>query len=176
MNDFEHEEQEIIALARQQRLKVLIWGPGDPGERDDPVAQKGYAKRRHIRGELKKNFPRSQVTFSEELEKSEVIIGTLTQEAIQAKIADLVIILDISRGADLELDYFTKYSWFRQKVWLLVPKEYVNTTGIIAEVFKLIPKDQMHGFTAEEFDRCDVAKIMSVNIVTTVAALKLLEA
>jgi hypothetical protein len=176
MNDFEHRAQEIIDLARQQRLNVLIWGPGDPGESGDPDAKKGYAKRCLIRKELRENFPRAEIKFSEELKETITIRGTIPQETVHAASADLVIILDISRGADLELDHFTKYSWFRKKVWLFVPQEYLDSAGLVAEVFKLIPKDQRQGFTTEEFERCDVAKRMSVDVVTTVATLKLLEA
>jgi hypothetical protein len=179
MNDFEHRAQEIIDSARQQRLNVLIWGPGDPGESGTPNSKKSYDKRCLIRKELRENFPRAEVKFSEELKEelkeTITIRGTIPQETVHAASADLVIILDISRGADLELDHFAKYSWFRKKVWLLVPQKYLDTAGLVAEVFNLIPKGQRQGFTDEQFERCDVAKQMSVDIVMTVAALKLLE-
>lgn len=162
-------------VARHLYLKVLIWGPGEPGENSDDNAKAGYEKRCKIRETLKENFPNATVEFSEDLIEPDSIDGPLDQEARHARIAHLVIILDISRGADLELDYFSKYPWFREKVWLLVPQKYLDSPGLADEVYKLIPERQRQGFTSEEFDRSDVAKVMSVKIVAHVAMDKLLK-
>lgn len=174
MNNFELEEQEFFDVACYQRLNVLIWGPGDPGENGDPEAKKAYEKRCLIRTVLLEKYPRSKVRFSEEIKKRNPEMSQLDQETFDAKFADLVIILDISPGAHLELNHFTKYSWFRTKVCLFVPQKYLDTPGLADEVYKLIPEKQRKGFSPEEYERSDVAKVMAVNIVEIVAGLKLI--
>lgn len=173
MKDYKEETRKTMDLARQQELTVLVWGPGDPGKSGSPEAIEAYEKRCLIRQVLRDKFPRSEIDFSEN-RPNEEILGQLEKQLVDASNADAVIILDMSRGAHLELDFFTRYPWFREKVWLLVKREYLGTTGLVAEVFKLIPQNQIQGFTDEEFKRSDVAKIMSVKAVTTVAVRKLL--
>jgi hypothetical protein len=177
MNQFEDEAQRIIdTAARQVELRVLIWGPGDPGEGGSPEAKDGYEKRCLIRKELREKFPQSQFEFSEDIHIRR-IIGSVRREAVHAASAHLVIILDINcgaRGVHLEIDHFTQYPWFRSKVWLLIPKEYLDTKGLVADVYKLIPDDQIQGYTPDQFKLCHVAKEMSVGIVETVATEKYL--
>lgn len=170
MPGFDDANRKIIEGLRKKRLRLLIWGPGDPGKDGTAKAKANYEKRCLIRQTLKEKFPRSDVAFSEDLRTLE-LIGQLKQEAVHAKAAHAIIILALSRGADLELDHFVlNYKWFREKVWLLVPQEYLAKGSLVEdEVFKLIPQGQIQGFTAEEFDRSDVAKRMSVAIATTVA-------
>lgn len=98
------------------------------------------------------------------------LIGQLRIEALQAKIADLVLMLDLSRGADLELDHFVPtYPWFRAKVHVFLPAKYVSTKGLVADVFKYIPQDQIEGFSDKEFNRCDVATTKAVRVALSVA-------
>ena len=169
MNDYYDEATKLNEHARQQaEFLVLIWGPGKN--------QAGYDKRCMIRDVLRNLFPRSKFDFSEDIQIPE-IIGTLPKQAVQAKIAKLIIILDISRGAHFEINHFTKYSWFLSKAWVLVPQEDLNRLdegGFAWQALRLIPRQQIKGFTAEELARSDVAKVMSVDIVTTVAVMELI--
>ena len=155
---------------RRKKLRLLIWGPGDPGNDGTPQAKKNYEKRCLIRTTLKEEFPRSDVVFSEDIITLK-LIGTLKEEVVHAKAAHAVIVLDISRGSHLEIDHFVlRYEWFRKKVWLLVPQEFLTKGSLVEDaVYSLIPQDHIQGYTLEEFDRCDVAKQMSVRIATTVA-------
>src|SRR5437660_9209352 len=123
-------------------ITILVWGPGDPGAGAAADKRKSYNKRLQIKDVLRKEFPRASVFFSEDPEMIEIgegIVGQLRIEALQAKISDLVLMLDISRGADLELDHFVPtYPWFREKVYLLLPEKYVSTAGLVADVLKYI--------------------------------------
>lgn len=172
MSRYEDESQRYIDEACQQKLLMLIWGPGDPGEGGSPEAKDGYKKRCQIREALRENFCNAEVEFSEDLETCD-IEDLLLREAVQAKISDAVIILPISHGAYFELYYYsTKYPWFHEKAWVLAPQTYLNTTGIAGELLKLLPKK--FGYTAEQFERCDTTKI-AVGIAKAVATQKKLQ-
>lgn len=175
MNEFERREQESRSLARYQSLVVLIWGPGDPGENGTDEEKQRYAKRCLIREVLKEHFPRSTIFFSEEIKKKNPLTTQLDQERTEAFNADLVIILAMSHGSNLELVHFIKHSWFRKKAWLLIPQQYLVSPGLADEVYKLIPENQRSGFTPEEYERSDVAKVMSVNALDVVANRKFTE-
>jgi len=173
VNDYELEEKKFFEDVSFQRLDVLIWGPGDPEENDDDAeAKKAYEKRCLMRATLREKYPRARVRFSEEIKKRNPEMSQLDQETFDAKFADLVIILDIGRGADLELDHFTKFSWFRTKVYLFVPQKYLDAPGLADEVYKLIPEKQRKGYSPEEYERCDVAKVRTLDIMEIVAGLK----
>ena len=78
--------------------------------------------------------------------------------------------LDISRGTDLELDHFVpKYPWFRDKVFVLLPEQYVPPQGLVAEVFDHLKDEQVQGFSQDEFDSCHVATVKAVKAAHTVA-------
>lgn len=157
-------------------IKVLVWGPGDPGA--DAKAEKlaAYRKRIQIRDVLRTKFPRAEIYFSEDPEMikiAEGFKGQLRKEALQAKFADLVVMLDIGRGVDLELDYFVPtYPWFRDKVHVFLPEKYVRSDGLVNEIFKLLSKDQIEGFTQTDFSDCNVATKMAVQAALTCALMK----
>lgn len=171
MSRYNDEIRRYIGDACQQKLLMLIWGPGDPGEGGSSEAREGYKKRCVIRDALRANFPNAEVEFSEDLETS-TLTDLLLREAVQAKISDAVIILPISHGAYFELYYYsTKYKWFPEKVWLLAPQEYLDTAGIAGELLKEIKKK--YGYTPEQFE--DYTRKMSVDIGTAVATAKRLQ-
>lgn len=174
MNIFRRKAQTFEKRARLQALSVLIWGPGKPGKGASDAAKKGYKKKKLMRRTLRKYLPNAEVEFSENLD-NEGILDPFVAEGIDAQGTDLVIILDISPGANLERTYYTQYDWFRSRAWILVPQEYVNTRGLVGKIYGRIPRHQVQGFTAEEFDRCDVATKLSLRVAKTVAAKKLLE-
>lgn len=179
MTGFDKEADALHARAKQVQLKILIWGPGDPGPKARGKRRKGYNKRCKIREVLRKEFPNSEVYFSEDPEMQRLgdgVIGQLSAEALQAFIADLVLTLDISRGADLEVDHFVlKYSWFRNKVYVFLPQEHVSSPGLAREVFKWLPVgEQLIGYTKDEFEHCTLATETAVKIVQTAAVLKLI--
>lgn len=173
MPSFKETALSITREARLEPIKVLVWGPGDPGPTAPPEIKKAYQKRIQIKDELKKAFPRAEVFFSEDpemLEISKTFRGHLRKEAFQAKIADLVLMLDISRGADLELDYFVpKYSWFRDKVYVFLPERYVPPKGLVKEVFDYLLPYQVEGFTDHEFEHCSLATEKAVAIAEGIA-------
>jgi len=173
MGSWKDEAAEIMENARYAPIKILVWGPGDPGADASAEKRKGYEKRIQIKDVLRSRFPRAAVHFSEDeemLEIGEGISRQLTKQALQARDADLVLMLDISRGADLELDHFVPtYPWFREKVYVFLPERFVPPTGLVREVFDYLRQDQVEGFTDEEFEVCDVAKEKAVCIAQTVA-------
>lgn len=173
MSRFEERAKQIKENAKYAPLNILVWGPGDPGPDASLEKQKAYQKRIEIKKILKGRFPSAEVHFSEDPEMIRIadgIHGQLRKEALQAKAADLVIMLDISRGADLELDHFVPtYPWFRDKVYVLLPMQYVPPQGLVSEVFDYIRRDQVQGFSEQEFKDCSVATLRAVQIADTVA-------
>ncbi len=179
MADFRDEANEIRGLAHFVHLRILVWGPGDPGPRAKVKGKRAYQKRLQIKKELKKNFRRSEVYFSEDKEMIRVfkgVRGQLRKEALQAKVSDTVIMLDLGRGVDVEIDHFLPtYDWFPPKVHLLVPKKYVDTKGLVKEVYEYLRNDQIYGFTPRQFETCSVASKMAVEATLGVAYDKMLE-
>jgi len=173
MPDWQAEANEIRASAHFEAIKILVWGPGDPGAGASEERRRAYAKRVQIKDVLRREFPRAEVYFSEDTEMinlSQGIRGQLRREALQARSADLVIMLDISRGADLELDHFVPtYPWFREKVYVFLPEAFVPPRGLVSEVFDYLRRDQVEGFTDQEFTECHVATRKAVQIGETVA-------
>jgi hypothetical protein len=173
INRVKEDAARIIQDAKFEAITILVWGPGDPGSSASAKLRKAYAKRLQIKEVLKQEFPRATVHFSEDPEMIELgqgVKGQLRVEALQAKIADLVLMLDLSRGADLELDHFVPtYPWFRDKVHVFMPERYVSGTGLVNEVLKYIPRDNVEGFTEKEFKVCEVAKVKAVRAALAVA-------
>lgn len=172
-NRAKEDAERIKQNAKYEPITILIWGPGKPGRRAPLERRKAYKKRLQIKDVLKKEFPRASVHFSEDAEMVEIgegVIGQLRVEALQAKVSDIVLMLDISRGTDLELDHFVpRYPWFREKVHVFLPQKYVGTQGLVAEILKYVPHDQIEGFSDEEFDRCDVATVKAVRAALSAA-------
>lgn len=169
MNNWKKEAEEIRENARYAPLKILVWGPGNPGPGASDEKRRNYEKRVQIRDVLRNEFHRAKIFFSEDPEMIEIaenISPQLRKEALQAKVANLVLMLDMSRGADLELDYFVPtYPWFRDKVHVFLPEKSVPPKGFVKQVFDHLREDQVEGFTDQEFEECSVAKQKAVRIV-----------
>jgi hypothetical protein len=173
MSDFKAEADKIRVRARKESIRVLVWGPGAPKRGATGLKKKQYEKRRQIKHELKRVFPYSEVYFSEDREMDAAVEGVkepLLKEAIQAKAAHLVLMLALSRGADLELDHFAPtYPWFRDKVYLLMPDKYVRTKGLVKEVYKYINPNRIEGFSDDEFKTCKVATVKAIRAADSTA-------
>jgi hypothetical protein len=48
-----------------------------------------------------------------------------------------------------------------------LPKQFVESPGLVAEVLKYLRSDQVEGFSKEEFRRCDVARVKAVRAAMT---------
>ncbi len=173
MPNYGQEANEIRANSHYEHIKILVWGPGNPGTGATPDRQRAYEKRLQIRDVLRTRFPRAEVYFSEDPEMIQItegIPGQLRKEALQAKISDLVLMLDISRGADLELDHFVPtYPWFRDKVHVFVPERYMPPSGLVSEVFNYLRPEQIEGYSDADFEACVVATQKAVQVAEYVA-------
>ncbi len=173
MSSFDRVADEWYELARRQSLRILVWGPGKPGSGATPEQERRYQKRCHIRDEVASVFEHSEVRFSEDPELDALTARVKRQvrkEALHAKWAQVILMLDVSRGVDLELDHFVPtYPWFRDKAHVFLPERYVGTGGLVLDVLKLLPAEQVIGFTDGDFDACRIAKEMSVEIVQELA-------
>ncbi len=159
--------------ARHEPIVILVWGPGNPSENASPEKHKAYKKRLEIKKQLKKKFPRAEVFFSEDKEmKKPAQTGQsqLQAEAMQAKNADLILMLDLGRGVDLELDHFIpKYPWFRDKAYVFLPIQYVSTKGLVAEVLDKLESNHIIGFSEQEFKSCKLVTEKAFEVAHTVA-------
>ena len=158
--------------AKYEPLNILVWGPGYPGPNAPQEKRLAYEKRIKIRDTLRIEFPRAEVYFSEDSERIQIaegIGGQLRKEALQASVSNLILMLDIGRGVDLELDYFVpKYSWFRDKVFVLLPEQYVSSQGLVKEILDYLKEEQVQGFSQDEFDSCQTT-VKAVNFAHGVA-------
>ncbi len=54
------------------------------------------------------------------------------------------------------------------------PEAFVHSPGLVDQVLGLLPRDQVEGFSAEEFERCDLARTKAVEVAQGVALDRLL--
>jgi len=157
-------------FVHQMQIRVLVWGPGPP---PSGSSSPGYNKRLQIRNEIIKNFPRANVYFSEDPEMMAItqhLTDQLLREALQAKAVDVVIILGMTRGAQVEIDHFLEtYPWFPGKAYVFLPEKYANSVGLGIGVLRRLPQGHVITYTQEEFDRCDLATLMAVKAVEQAA-------
>jgi hypothetical protein len=159
--------------ARQQALLVLIWGPGDPGPGGTPDMRKYWEKRNQIREELTRTFPNAEILFSESdalRDHTRDLRDLLAEEMVHAAVADCILVLDVSRGAHVEVDRFALVPNIAEKMVVLLPDRYVGGTGLVSHVHNRV---RVLGFSDEELDRCDVATKKSVSLVDSFALEKL---
>jgi hypothetical protein len=167
--------QALRTKAHQQQLVVLVWGPGDPGPSAPPELRKYWDKRNQIKDVLAAAYPNSEVLFSESdvlRDHTRDLNDLLTEELVHAAVADCIIVLDLSRGAHVEVDRFSDVPEIAAKMTVLLPERYAKNTGLVSHVHK---KLFVQGFSDAELDRCDVATLKSVSIVETFAIKKLLQ-
>jgi len=171
MSRFKEESQKIRMNARFEPINILVWGPGEPIGNVDPDKLKAYKKRLKIQSHLKEIFTRAEVVFSEELNDETLTgQGILQAQAIHAKIAHLILVLDLGRGVDLELDHFIPtYAWFREKVYVFLPDRYVPPKGLVEEVFNKLETNRIIGFNEQEFDECTLVTLKVVEVADTIA-------
>lgn len=179
MPDWRDEASKILESAWHQSLKIVLWGPGDPGRKGSDYKRRAYNKRVQIKEVLSDIFLRAgtvpQVYMSEDPEMQNLapdITDKLLQETLQARTADLVLALAVpgSRGVDLEIDFFVpNFPWIRDKIYILLPKQFVKAKGLVKEVFDFLKPDHLVGYSQKEFDECKVATEKAVRIATAAA-------
>ncbi|MCA1706763.1 MAG: hypothetical protein LC808_27285 [Actinobacteria bacterium] len=141
---------------RTYPLLILVWGPGDPGPDGPDLLRRLYVKREDIRAHLRQRFPSADVQFSEDL-----VSGTdrgdtiLAQELEQAAVAHSVFVLDVSRGAHVEVDVYSTYAVIAAKMHVFLPEEYIGR-GLAREVHDRLRS--LEGFTDKDLADCRVAK------------------
>ena len=164
----------LFAEARQAELIVLIWGPGDPGSDPSHPSYPYWNKRCQIREEIRKAFPNAGVYFSEDDQLRQFtrhLEDVLAEEWVHASQADCILVLDVSRGAHVEVDRFSRDPILAAKMRLLLPVRYVGTTSLVSMLHHRL---RVIGFSDEEFDLCSLATKKCVDIILTVAVSKLL--
>jgi hypothetical protein len=165
---------ELRRKARLQELVVLVWGPGDPGKGGPVETRKYWEKRKEIRKVLARKYPNSEVLFSESTglrDHTRDLNDLLTEELVHASVADCIVVLDVSRGAHVEVDRFAFVPEIAAKMTVLLPERFVGGTGLVSDIRKRI---HVLGFSDEELDRCYVATKKSVSVVDKIAVQKLL--
>jgi hypothetical protein len=164
----------VLDRARRQQLVVLVWGPGDPGPHGSRETKKYWKKRNQIRDLLAKEFKESQVYFSESdalRDHTRDLDTMLTEELVHAAVADCILVLDISRGAHVEVDRFSTYPVLAKKLRVLLPQKYVGGSGLVSEVHSGL---RVIGFTDAEFRNCTLASEKAIKTVLSVAIEKLM--
>ena len=153
---------------------VLVWGPGEPADEisvDSAVTY--WQKRNQIKEQLRKTFPKAEVFFSEDQElrnRTRSMEDPLVEEMVHALAADCILILDVSRGAHVEVDQFAANPRIADKIRLLIPDKWVGTKGLVGVLHQRV---RVFGFSHDEFQFCKLATEKSVHIVLSVAIRKL---
>ena len=174
MSRYKKESDEIRKSARNEPINILVWGPGEPGKDSSSEESKAYRKRSKIKCYLGKIFEEAEIVFSEDKVLQDLMLIGQSQfqaEALQAKISHVVLALDLGIGVVAELTHFIlTYPWFRDKVYVFLPEQYVSSIGLVAtHVFSKLEKNRIIGFSSKEFDECTVATDKAVQVVDTVA-------
>lgn len=148
--------RKLKASARGVPLVILVWGPGAPGATASPTMALLWAKRREIRSRLRVEFPHSEVFFSEdpELRRNVDDLPTvLAEELAEAWVSDCIIVLDVSRGAHVEVDHFSAIPEIAAKMHVFLPEEYVDR-GLAREIHRRVAS--VNGFTDDDLRECNV--------------------
>jgi len=160
--------------AKREELVVLVWGPGDPGATGDKDAKAYWLKRNQMRDALGKEFKESEIYFSEAAElrdHTRDLDTLLTEELVHAGIADCILILDVSRGAHVEVDRFSNYPSVAHKMRVLLPEKYVGSKSLAGELQKGL---RVIGFSETEFEKCSLASEKAIKVVLSVAIDKMM--
>jgi len=161
--------------AKHQPLVVLVWGPGDPGPDGEPQHTRYWQKRNQIRDLLAREFRQSEILFSESdalRDYTRDLETLLTEELVHAAIADCILVLDVSRGAHVEVDRISSYPLLAKKMRILLPEKYARGSGPYSNVLqglRVVP------FTEEEFERSSLASVKAIKLVESVALEKLMD-
>lgn len=147
-------------------LAILVWGPGKNSEK------KHFEKREKIRDELKKNFPYSEVHFSEDPELSDLVpeaphLPLQQQELWHLAACDLCVVLDTAKGPGEEIAHFTA-SRYAYKLMILTHQKYENATSFPAA---LRPTQNQIFYSEHEYDSCSLVGRV-IDRVKTVALCK----
>lgn len=166
--------RDLYRQAKSQQLVILVWGPGQPspGAVGDPLLY--WNKRVQIRDVLSREFPNSEVLFSEHAalrDYTRDLEDLLTEELVHAAVADCILVLDVSRGAHVEVDRFSEKPSIAANMRILIPERFVGTTGLVGSVHQDL---RVKGFSDDELTRCVVATEMVVKIVLSFAIRKLM--
>jgi hypothetical protein len=127
-----------------------------------------------IKKHLREAFQNSGIFFSEDDElraRTKHLEDVLVEEMVHGLAADCILILDVSRGAHVEVDQFATNAKLAPKIRLLIPTRFVGTKGLVGVVHQRV---RVCGFTDEEFEACRVARDLAVNVVESVAIRKLI--
>lgn len=166
--------RDLYVQAKAQPLVILVWGPGQPspGATGDAVVY--WNKRVQIREVLSREFPNSEVLFSEHAalrDHTRELEDLLTEELVHAAVADCILVLDVSRGAHVEVDRFSEHPSIAAKMRILIPERFVGTTGLVGSVHQDL---RVKGFSDDELRLCRVATEKAVQIVLSFAIRKLM--
>ena len=165
----------IRRRARKQELLILVWGPGDPGADASGERLKYWEKRVQIRESIQSAYPESEVLFSESdalRDHTRDLNDLLAEELVHATAADCILILDVSRGAHVEIDRFSDIPQIAAKTTVLLPERFVGNSGLVGEVHK---KVRIMGFSETEFEECNLATSKSISAVDVYALSRLIQ-
>jgi hypothetical protein len=147
---FKERFRHILHMTDSYELNVLVWGPGEG-------SSEHYEKRLKIQRELRSCFRNADVTFSENLNLSEVVPGAEElsipeQELWHLKACDICVVLDTSKGAGEEIAHFVA-SHLAYKLLILTHERYRDSTSFPAALRKY--ENQIF-YSDEEYDSCSL--------------------
>jgi hypothetical protein len=143
---------DLYQRAAQERLHILVWGPA-PG---DSVEAR---KRVELRDAL--IAAGHSAAFSEELVPADgPRLSPMKHELLQAKVADLIVVLYTSRGVQSEVDQLLQYPEFARKAVVLIATDvYENVfTTVASGVWEDLKKfaTEIIEYTPEQLERCEI--------------------
>ncbi len=162
MTEYEEAAEESLKELYWQPMKILIWGPGKPGSTSTAAARKRYQKRLDIRNVLRQLFKRSDVNFPEDRSIRKLVKRIRSERdksLFIADMSDLIISLDMSRGADAEIDDFLpNFPGIKEKVCVLIRKKYLNSSSyVVNAIFEGLPDKHLIGFSDYSYNKCNLA-------------------
>ena len=174
MNEFLKAATDSFEDLRWQPLKILIWGPGKPSRSSTIAKKKRYRKRLQIKTILRQLYKRADVYFPEDIRIRRMVrkIRSERDKALFiADMSDLIISLDMSRGADAEIDDFIpNFPSIKEKTYILIRNRYLNTSSYVENaIFEDLPDSHLIGFSDWHYNKCNVATKMAPDIALSAA-------
>lgn len=143
---FEENQEKLEERLRDQKLAVLVWGPGSAGGEH-------HEKRQKIQKVLEAHFPKGEIRLSEELTNlvpGARDIGIGQQEEYQLAVCDACVVLDTSAGPAAEIAYFAR-SPLKHKLIVFTHERHKGSPSFPAQLRQGL---EHHFYSEAEYASC----------------------
>ena len=157
MNFEKRHLEQISHIKNTTEICILIWGSG--------INSEHYEKRLKLKQELKSEFVKAEVFFSEDTDldkKFDRVNGSYnympqhSKQQFQMDACDVCIVLDTSKGPAEEIAFALSNPKNLLKLFILTPERHKGNNSFSSKTREGFP---FHSFyTQEEYDKCNLVQ------------------